>query len=117
MIYVQDAAIEAAENAAHDADSDQVLAALMDMAVIENIDLDGTPGRAINVLLPTRDTGADPAVCQVFLCDDAVTASTPFDDQDNAQMIADQLSDASKRIAFCEDALHALGFPELIEKG
>ena len=114
MIYVQDAAIEVAENAAYDTDSDQVLAALMETSVID-VEDKGVVGRAINVLLPTRDTGADPAVCQVFLCDDEVTASTPFDDNDNAQMIADQIIDARKRIAFCEEALHALGFPELIE--
>jgi hypothetical protein len=111
MIYLQDAALEVAQNSAHNEDADQELADAIEMGVL---DIEEEGARAINIFLPTRHTEADPAICQVAIIKDEVHCDSPFDDKTNAEMIADQIADAHERIAFCQEALTKLGFADLI---
>lgn len=117
MLYLNDLALDVAQNFAHNEDSDQELAAAVDMAVMEIESENGEPGvRAVNIFLPTRDTKADPAICQVAIkSDGTVFCDSPFDEATDAVMISDQIEDARKRIAFCEEALHNMGAGYLIE--
>jgi len=112
MLYLLDMAIETAKNYANDSDSEHELAAAVEMGVIEVVDDKGnTTGRAINVFLPTRDTDADPAICQIVISEEGdVISDTPWNEEMDAQLLQDQIADAKERIAFCKETLAAIGY-------
>jgi hypothetical protein len=111
MLYLHETALEIAQNYGHDEDSDQILAEACEMGVLEVVDDEtGGAGRAINVFLPTRDTGANPAIAQIILTDNgAVIENTPFDEDTVADLLAAQIEDAQARIYFCQEAMRNLG--------